>query len=212
MSWAVALVMKAPSRAEALGVDDTVIRLVGGGETGELIGVRGPVEATGVHDGTAHGRAVTVHVLGGGVRHDIGAPLDGTAIDGRGERVVHDQRHAMGMRGGGETLDVEHGECRIGDGLAEDALGVGAEGRLELLIGRVGGDKGALQAHAAHGVDEQIVAAPVDGRARHHVIARPGDIEDGEEVRGLTGARQHGGGAALELAEFLAATASLVGF
>ncbi len=145
--------------------------------------ISGTPWASGVHDGTAHGRAVTVHVLGSGVRHDIGAPLNGTAIDGRGEGVVHDQRHTGGVRGRGEALDVEHGEGRVRDGLAEDALGDGAEGRLELLIGRDGGDKGALQAHAAHGVDEQIVAAPVDGRARHHVIARPGDIEDGEEVR-----------------------------
>lgn len=52
MSWAVALVMKGTLETEALGVDDAVIRLVGGGETGELIGVRSPVEATGVHDGT----------------------------------------------------------------------------------------------------------------------------------------------------------------
>ena len=107
----------------------------------------------------------------------------------------------MRVGGGGESLDVEHGEGGVGDGLAEDGLRVGLEGGIELLIGAIGRDEGALQAHALHGMGQQVVRAAVDGRARDHVVAAPGDIEDSEEVRGLAGARQHRGGSALELAD-----------
>ena len=179
-----------------------MVGLIGGGEARELLGMGHPVEVTRVHDGAAYCGAMAVHVLGGGVRHDVGAPLDGTAVDGRGKRVVHDQRHAVRMSRGGEALDVEYRERRVGDGLAEHALGVGAKCRLELFAARIGRDERALQAHAAHGVGEQVVGAAVDGGACHHVVTGAGDVEDGEEVRGLAGARQHGGGAAFELGDF----------
>ena len=147
-----------------------MVGLVGGGEARELVGMRHPVEVARVHDGTAHCGAMAVHVLGGGVRDDVGAPLDGTAVDGRGERVVHDQRHAVRMSRGGEALDVEYRERWVGDGLAEHALGVGAKCRLKLLVACIGRDERALQAHAAHGVGEQVVGAAVDGGACHHVV------------------------------------------
>ena len=105
------------------------------------------------------------------------------------------------MRGGGEALDIEDGERGVGDGLAENGLGVGPERGLQLLVRAIRGDEGALKAHAAHGMGEQVIGAAVDGGARHHMVAAAGDIEDGEEVRGLAGAGQHGGRTALEFAD-----------
>ena len=107
----------------------------------------------------------------------------------------------MVVRGLGKTLNVEHGEGGIGDGLAKDELGVGLEGSLELLVGAVGGNKRAGQAHAAHGVGEQVVGAAVDGRACDHVITGTGNVKDGKEVRGHARAREHRSGAALHLAD-----------
>ena len=143
---------------------------------------------------------MTVHVLGGGVRDDVGAPLKGTAHHGRREGVVDHQRHAVVVRGIGKALDVEDGKGGVGNGLAKDELGVGLESGLEFLIGAVGGNERAGQTHAAHGVGEQVVRATIDSRARDHVIAGAGHVKDREEVRGHARAREHRSGAALHLA------------
>ena len=190
------------AQAEALGVRHSVVALVGLAQAGELVGMRRPIELPGVHDGPAHAGAMAVHVLRGGVRHDVGAPLDGTAVHRRGERVVHDQRHPVRVRGGGEALDVEHRQRRIRDGLAEHGLRVRPERGLQLLVGAVGRNERAFQAHALHGHGQQVVRAAVDGRAGYDTIARAGDVEHGEEVRSLARRREHGRRAALELGDF----------
>ena len=184
--------------AEALGVHHAVVALVGRGEPGKLVGVGHPIEVAGIHDDTADGGAVAVHVLGSGMRHDVGTPLNGPAQHRRGEGVVHDERHPVGVGRRSEALDVEHGERGVGDGLAEDALGVGTEGRRQLLVGAVRVHEGAFQPHASHGMGEQVVGAAVDSRGGHHVIARAGDVEHGEEVRRLARRGEHGRRAALQ--------------
>ena len=102
------------------------------------------------------------------------------------------------MRGLGEALDVEHRQRRVGDRLAEDALGVGAERRLELLVGAVRIDERALEPHAAHRVQKQVERAAVDGGARDHMVAAAGDIEHREEVGSLARRGQHARRTALE--------------
>ncbi len=91
------------------------------------------------------------------VRHDIRAPFDGATVHGRRERVVHDQRHAVRMRRIRKTLDIKNGQRRVCDRLAKHALRVRAERRLKLFVGAVGADERALQAHALHGVRQQVV-------------------------------------------------------
>ena len=144
---------------------------------------------------------MSIHVLGGGVRNDVGAPLKGTAHHGRREGVVDHQRHAVVMRGLGKALNIEHGKGRVGNRLAKDELGIGLKGCLQLLIGAVGGDKRASHAHAAHGVGEQVIRTAVDSRARDHVITGTGHVKDREEVRGHARTREHRSGAALHLAD-----------
>ena len=149
--------------AELFRIRYAVIAFVGRGKAGEFIGMRHPVEFAGVNNCAAKIGCVAVHVFGGGVRHDVGAPFDGTAIHGRGEGIVDHERHAMRMRGVCESLDVEYGERGVGDRFAEHELGVGLEGRLELLVGAVRGNERAAQAHAAHGVGKQVIRAAVNG-------------------------------------------------
>ena len=144
---------------------------------------------------------MAIHVLGGGVRNDVGAPLKGTAHHGRREGVIDHQRHAVVMRGLGKALDIEYGKGGVGDGLAKDELGVGLKGSLKLLIGAVGSNEGAGNAHTTHGVGKQVVGAAVDGRARNHVIAGTGHVKDREEVRSHARAREHRCGTALHLAD-----------
>ena len=121
--------------AEALRVGDAMIALIGSTQAGELLGVGHPVKPAAVHDGTAQHRTVAVHVLGGGVGHDIRAPRKGAAVHRRGEGIIHNEGHAVGMGSLGELLNVQHGQGRVCNGLAEDGLGVGAEGGVQLLLG-----------------------------------------------------------------------------
>ena len=144
---------------------------------------------------------MSIHVLGGGVRNDVGAPLKGAAHHGRREGVIDHQRHAVVMRGLGKALNIEHGKGGIGDRLAKDELGIGLKGCLELLVGAVGGNERAGQTHALHSMGEQVVGTAIDGRARDHVIAGTGHVKDREEVRSHARAREHRSGAALHLAD-----------
>ena len=107
----------------------------------------------------------------------------------------------MVVRGLGKALNVEHGQRRVGDGLAKDELGVGLESGLQLLVGAVRSNESAGQTNAAHGVGEQVVGTAIDGRARDHVITGTGNVKDSEEVRGHARAREHRSGAALHLAD-----------
>ena len=175
-----------------------MVALVGGGEAGELVGVGIPVKLAAVHNGAAYGEGVAIHVLGGGVGDDVAAPLEGTAVHGSGKGVVHDEGHAVGVGGLGELLNVQDGEGGVGDGLAEDRLGVGPEGGVQLLLGALGVHEGKLDAHALHGDGKQVEGAAVDGGGGDHVVAAAGDVEDGVEVGRLAGGEEHGGAAALQ--------------
>ena len=188
-------------QTEALGVGHTMVALVRGTQAGKLLGIGGPVELAAVHDAAAHGSAVAVHVLGGGMGHDVRAPLEGPAVHRSGKGVVHDQGHAVGVGRLGELLNVQHGQCGVGDGLAEHSLGVGPEGSVQLLLGAVRVHEGELHAHPPHGHREQVVGAAVNAGAAHHMVAAARDVEHRIEVGCLAAAGEHGGGAALQLAD-----------
>src|SRR5699024_9909926 len=151
-----------------------------------------------VHDGAAHPGAVAVHILGGGVGDDVGAPLDGAAVDRSGEGVVHDQGHPVGVGGPGKLFDVQHGEGGVGDGLAKDGLGVGPERGVQLLLGGGGGDEGDVDAHLGHGDRDQVEGAAVDGGGGDDVVPALADVEQGQAVGGLPAGGQHGGGATVQ--------------
>ena len=188
-------------RAEVGGVGDAVVRVVGRGQSRELVGVGHPVEAAGVDDRAAHAGAVAVHVLGGRVRDDVDAVVERAAVDRRGERVVDDDRHAVVVRGGGELVEVQHDERRVGDGFAEHGLGVRPERGVQLLGRAVGAHERAFDAHLAHRHVDEVERAAVDRGRGHDMVARVADVEQGEEVRRLAGAGEHRGRAAFELAD-----------
>ena len=186
---------------ELLGIRHAVVALVGRGETRELVCMGHPVKLAVVDDHAAQVGSMSIHVLGGRVRNDVGTPLKGAAHHGRREGVVDHQRHAVVMRGLGKALNIEHGKGGVGDRLAKDELGVRLKGGLQLLISAVGGDERASHAHAAHGVGEQVIRTAVDSRARDHVITGTGNVKDCEEVRSHARTREHRSGAALHLAD-----------
>ena len=185
-------------KAEALGICHAMIALVGRAQAGVFVRVFRPVEAPGVDDRTADGARVAVHILGRRVYDDIRAPFKRAAVDGRGERVVHDQGNAVPVRGSREFFDIQNGQRRVCDRLAVHGLCVGAEGGVQFLSGAVGVDERDLNAHALHGDGEEVEAAAVNARRTDQMVARADDIEHGEEDGGLPGGCQHGGCAALK--------------
>ena len=187
--------------AEALSIGDAVVAVVRGAQAGELVGVGHPVELTAVHDGTAQHCAVAVHVLGGGVGDDVRTPLKGAAVDRRGEGVVHDQRHAVGVSSLGKLLDVQHGQGRICDGLAEHYLGIGPECGVQLFLGAQRVHKGGFNAHLLHGDRDQVEGTAVNGAGCHDMVACFAEVEQSKEVCSLTTAGQHCGRAAFQLTD-----------
>lgn len=104
-----------------------MVRLVGGSQAREFLGVGFPVEVAAVDDCPSDARGVAVHIFCGGVGHDIGPPFEGAAVDGSGESVVDYKRHAMLVGHPGKLLNVKHVEARVGDCLSEKQLRIRAE-------------------------------------------------------------------------------------
>ena len=163
-----------------------MITLIGSCQTWELVCVCIPVEVAAIHHTTTYLCSMTVHILRGGVRHDVAAPLEGTAVDGCGESVIDDEWNAMLVRHLGKTLHVEHIAARIADGLAEEALGVGTELLLDALIVPVGVNEGALDAEFLHRHAKEVERAAIDGVGGDEVVASLADVKHGVEVSSLT--------------------------
>ena len=178
-----------------------MIRGVGLGEFGEAPG--SPVELAAVHDDAAHLQGMAVHVFGGGVDDDVGTEIEGTAEHRRGKGIVHDQGQAVTMGQGRDAFDVQHVHGRIGQGLAEHGLGVGADGLLDLgVIGPLV-HEGHFDAHFLQRHGEQIEGAAVDAGHADHMVAALGHVEDGDEVGSLSRRGAQGADAAFQSRDFL---------
>ena len=162
-----------------------MIRIIGGGKAGKLVCVCHPVEFAAVNDGAAYGCVMSVQVLGRGVGDDIGAPFDRPAVDGSGKGVIYDERYAVRVSCLCETLDVKDDECGVGDGLAENSLGVGAESLFELFVAAVRIDESEFDAHLAHCDIEKVERTAINRRGAHNMVAAGRDVEDTEKVSGL---------------------------
>ena len=135
------------------------------------------------------------------MRDNVRAPLDRTAIDGRREGIVNDQRNTVCVRCLSETLNVKHDKSRIRDRLAEDRLGVRLESCFELFIGAVRINERKIDAHATHSHVEQVEGTAVDRGGRDNVVSLTRDIENREECCRLAGGGQHRCGAAFHRAD-----------
>ena len=184
--------------AEVPGEDQAVVARVRGVEVREALGVLGVVEGAAVDDHAADGGAVPAEVLGRRVHDDVGAQLDRADQVRRGDRVVDDERDADLVRDRGDGLDVEDVGLRVGDGLAEEQLGVRLDGVAPgLRVVRVG-DERRRDAELGQRVVQQVVGAAVQARAGDDVVAGLGDVQDREGLGGLARGDQQGADAALE--------------
>ena len=124
-----------------------MVAVIGGAQSGELVGVLGPIKVAAVDDGTAQSGTVTVDVLTGGMSDDVCTPLNGTAVNGSCKGVVDDQGNTVSVCDLGELFDIQNTECGICNGLAENALGIGTEGGFQFFFCAIGIDEGAFDAN-----------------------------------------------------------------
>ena len=157
-----------------------------------------PVEIAAVHQAAADGGAVAVDVLGRGMRDNVRAPFEGTAMDRRRKGIVDHQRHAVRMGDLRESLDIQHFHTRIGKGLAEKKLRFRTEAGIHLFIRGLVVHEGDVDAHLLQGHAQQVEGAAVDVVQAHDVVPRLADVQAGEEVRSLAGGGQDGAHAAFQ--------------
>ena len=177
--------------AESLRVGETVVARVRFGETRELVVLGFPVKVTAVHDAATHSHRMAVHVLGGGVRHDVYAKVNRAAENRSRERVVYNHRHAVLVSKVSKTLEVENLAGRVSDRLTEEALGVRAEGLLDFFVTGILVNERAFDAELLHGDAEEVARTAINSRSADEVVARFADVEHRVEVGSLTGTREH---------------------
>ena len=107
------------------------------------------------------------------------------------------------MSNRGPLFDIQHGECRVGNGFTKDQLGVGLDGSGDFFRRALRGDESAFHTHALQRDGNQVEAAAVDGGAGENVIAGRNDIYQSEEYGRHTGAGEHSGCAAFQSTDFL---------
>src|SRR5690606_13341242 len=139
---------------------------------------------------------MAVEVLGGGVQHQVGAVLEGTLQDRRGEGVVDHEQQPVPAGDGRNRLDVDDFQRRVGRRLDPEHAGLRCDRGLDGGgVGQV--DEAEVQARAAPAdAFEQAVAATVEVVHGDHVVATVEELEHG---RGRGQARSEGEAAAAEL-------------
>ena len=185
-------------RTEGLSVDQPVVALIGRAKSGELVGMRHPVEVTAVDNATAHGRRLPVHVFGGGMHHNVGSPLEGAAVDRGGKGVVDHQRHTLLVRHAGEALNVTHATAGVGDRFTEHELRVGTEGGTQFLVACIQIDQRAVDTHFLHRHHEEVERSTVDAVGGNEMSAGLTDVEHRIKARRLTARSEHAGHTAFE--------------
>ena len=184
--------------AESLRVGETVVARIRFGEALETVVVCFPVEVAAIHDAATDCSSMAIHVLGGGVRHDIDAVFNRTAENRSRECVIDNHRNAVLVGDVSEALEVEHLACRVCNRFAEEAFGVRAESLFNFFVARVLVDERAFDAELLHRDGEEVARAAVNSGSADEVVAGFADVEDCVEVCGLTGAGEHGGDTAFE--------------
>ena len=121
-----------------------MIRLIRRCQSQVLIPVSFPVKIAAVHNTAAHTHGMSVHILGGGMSHNISPPLKGTAVNGRGKRIIHNERHPMAVSQPGKLLNVQYHQRRIGNGLSENRAGIRFKRLGDLLLRLVRIHQGTL--------------------------------------------------------------------
>ena len=100
-------------------------------------------------------------------------------------------------------LNIQHGQRRIGQRLAEHTPGIGLKQAVELIVRRIGIKKGDFNSHLLHRFVKQIKGAAVNRAGTEQVPSRWADIEHRDHTSRLPGGGQHGAYAPFQIGNFL---------
>ena len=110
-----------------------VVRWVGFGQRGELVGVGFPVELAAVNNNSAQRRSMAAQEFRSRMDHNIGPMLQWTYEVRRAEGIIYNQGNVMAMSHGRNPLDVQHVAVGISKGLGKHHLSVRLYGSLQGL-------------------------------------------------------------------------------
>ena len=172
--------------AKGFCVSQSVITFVRLCQTREFVGMSRPIKLATVDDATSYTATLSVEIFRRGVGHDVGSPFEGTAVHRCRERIVHHERHSVGMCKACPTLNVAHTATRVSDGFAKHQLRVGAESSLNFLVSGIETDKGTVDAHFLERYGKEVEGAAIDAVGGDKVVASIADVEHCEEVGSLS--------------------------
>ena len=95
----------------------------------------------------------------------ICAELKGTAIYRSCKGIVYNEGYTVSVSCIGELLYIKNGERRVSNSFTEYRLRIGAECRIQLLLGAIRVNEGELNAHLLHSYCKEIIRSTVNGRA-----------------------------------------------
>ena len=174
-----------------------MVGLIRAAESGEFIRIFTPVEIAGIHNGSAYGCGMSVHVLGRGMGDNVGSEIEWIAVNGCGKGIVHNERYLMVMGKLGKLFNIKHYQRRLCNGFRQYALSVLLKSFRDFLSRPVRVNHSTGNTHFFHGNRQQVKSASVYGRRKNHMVPCLTDIEYRIIVGRLTGACQHCGNAAL---------------
>ena len=148
---------------------------VGLGDCGKFVGIRLPVQFSGVDNDTAEACAVTADELCGGVDNNVSPVLERAHQIRCAESIVYNQRQivAVGyLRKGVKVGDIGVG---VAECLSENSFGVGLDCRLDCLwVAHI--DKCGFYAARLECVGYKVVRPAVDIVCGYYVVACAGDV------------------------------------
>ena len=128
---------------------------------------------------------MAVHVLGGGVHHNIGPKFKGAAEYGR-KGIVDNQGQSVLVGQIGKTLDIQHVHGGVGERFTKHGTGVGPKGLFQLGVRGALVHKGNFDAQLFERNGKKVERAAVNAGGADHMVAALGHIEQREHAGGLT--------------------------
>ena len=116
--------------------------------------------------------------FGSGMHHDVRSVFQGAEQEGRGERAVHNERDAVGVRHFRQRFHIHDVAVRVAQAFHVQGLGIVPDGPGKILnVPRV--HKRGFYAGVRQRIGKEIVRSAIYGGGRNDVVPGPGDVLDG---------------------------------
>ena len=172
-----------------VGKDGSVIRGVGLGQRGVLVGIGLPVKLAAIYDDATQRATVSADKLGSRVYHHVGAVLQGPYQIRCAKGVVYNDDGIVAVGYLADAVYIGYAGVGVAEGLNDDSLGVGTERGVYLV--KVGGVyDGRCHALGAQRVLQQVECAAIEVVGSYNVVTVLGYVLQRVGHGGCT--RSHG--------------------